>query len=190
MPLRKYQATSSRDANVYHTGDGFVFVRGGEAGPPIWPPPNPPPPPPPPECTGGRVWNGSACECPHGLIWNGSACVEPCGPNSHWDPIFGSCVCDEGYHLEGGSCVPDSPPPPPCPPDGTIISGPFWVQDLTYDAGCGSWTIGSQSQATVADGNCGTREETYNNYNVGTIGTCYGNVYSVDSSGNVTSVPE
>jgi len=43
-----------------------------------------------------------------------------CGPHSSWDGE--KCVCDPGFHDEGGECVPDEEPPePPGPnPEGVI----------------------------------------------------------------------
>lgn len=39
---------------------------------------------PPPTCTGGQVWNGSACACPAGT-WNGSICVISPPPSGNYE---------------------------------------------------------------------------------------------------------
>jgi hypothetical protein len=80
-------------------------------------------------------------------------------------------------------------PPPPCDPDGTFISQRT-VGDVMYDAGCGPIQIGYTYANTLADGSCGTREETFNQCNVGDFTTCNGYIYSSDAECNVTSRPE
>lgn len=97
--------------------------------------------------------------------------VGPQGP-----PGVCNCTCD--------CCNPD---PPPCPPDGTVISAQINRSDIYYDAGCGPMTIGYDIVDLVADGNCGSREYQYQQWNTGFVGYCNGYNYYVDSQGNVTS---
>jgi hypothetical protein len=96
---------------------------------------------------------------------------------------------EEGWSYDGCHWTYE-PPPPPCDPDGTIISGPHSTEDVMYDAGCGPVQIGYAHTYIVADGNCGTREETINVCSVGDFATCNGNIYSSDAQCNVTSRPE
>lgn len=40
---------------------------------------------PPPTCTGGQVWNGSACVCPAGSAWSGTVCVISPPPSGNYE---------------------------------------------------------------------------------------------------------
>lgn len=64
---------------------------------------------PPPVCTGGQVWNGSACVCPGGTVWNGSQCVQPTPPPTN-------CVVANAPTQLGGN--------PPIPPSSMGVDQP------------------------------------------------------------------
>ena len=83
----------------------------------------------------------------------------------------------------------DNPPPPPCADAGTEVSR-SGNNDLMYDAGCGSILIGYYQEVTMNDGSCGTYVYNENHSTPGDFTTCNGNIYTVDSTGNVTSRPE
>lgn len=200
MPLRKYQATSSRDANVYHTGEGFVFVRGGEAGPPIWPPPNPPPPPDPPCPDEGTVistvltsdfmYDAGCGPVLIGYTYTDTVADGECGTREETRNqcnVGDFATCNGQIYSSDAQCNVTSRPE--CPPDMTFIRG-VSTDDIYYDAGCGPMTIGYHIVNIVADGNCGEKEDAYDQWNVGDVGTCNGYIYSVDDQGNVTSRPE
>ena len=53
-------------------------------------------------CTGGQVWNGTACACPAGQNWNGSSCVT-CTGGRTWNGT--ACACPAGQNWNGSSCV-------------------------------------------------------------------------------------
>lgn len=66
----------------------------------------------PPVCTGGRVWNGTACVCPAGTTWDGANCIVPppvCTGGQFWNGV--ACVCPAGQTWDGSSCT---IPPPVC----------------------------------------------------------------------------
>jgi hypothetical protein len=96
------------------------------------------------------------------------------------------------YYADGAGSYtsePVSPPPPPCDYSGYHYSnnGPY---ALMYDAGCGFVQIGTYYENTYADGNCGTYTTTDKSSTPGDFTTCNGNIYTVDSTGNVTSRPQ
>jgi hypothetical protein len=98
--------------------------------------------------------------------------------------LLGKCG-DYCYTTNGGP----EPDMTPCVPMDEQV-GDAATSPLTYNAGCGDWTIGTRSVATLSNGDCTTREETTDTYNAGDIGSCNGSIYSVDSTGNVTSRPD
>lgn len=56
-----------------------------------------------PECTGGKVWNGTACVCPEGQVEQDGACVTPsCTGGRIWNGT--ECVCPEGKTWDGSQC--------------------------------------------------------------------------------------
>ena len=58
-----------------------------------------------PECTGGKVWNGTACVCPEGTVEQGGSCVTPtpdCTGGRIWNGT--ECVCPEGKTWDGSQC--------------------------------------------------------------------------------------
>lgn len=61
--------------------------------------------PPPPSCSGGRVWNGSACVCTLGREWTGSSCQ--CTGGRSW--TGSSCVCPNGQTFQNGQCQASTP---------------------------------------------------------------------------------
>jgi hypothetical protein len=76
-----------------------------------------------------------------------------------------------------------------CDPSGTI-SDYGTPSDLTYETPCGTYTIGTTSQYTYADGMCGSYQSVNNTYNSGDFTSCNGYIYSVDSEGAVTTRDE
>jgi len=176
MALRKYQAYSNQDDRLVSTGDGFQMVRGRSLSSETEPP----------------VFTISATEGEEV-----SATITGEHPNWHIELVLrrgekgdtGS-VGPQGPQGPAGVCDCDCCNDPECPPAGTVISVSPDRVDIYYDAGCGQWTIGYDRTRMIADGNCGQNEETYQEWNTGDIGTCNGYIYSVDSSGNVTSRPE
>ena len=65
---------------------------------------------PAPSCSGGQVWDGSACVCPSGQSWDGSNCVAPkpgtpsCSGGQVWDGS--ACVCPgDKSKWDGSQCV-------------------------------------------------------------------------------------
>ena len=91
--------------------------------------------------------------------------------------------CGDNCYFTSGTGTPTSEP---SVAEGQQIGEPV-TSALTYDAGCGTWDIGTRSVVTLSNGDCTTREETTDTYNAGDIGTCSGYIYSVDSVGAVTS---
>ena len=63
---------SSADAQTVLTVNGQCVPTTCSSGPPT-----------PPTCSGGQVWNGSACACPSGQSWTGSACITPPPPSEN-----------------------------------------------------------------------------------------------------------
>lgn len=56
-----------------------------------------------PECTGGKIWNGTACVCPEGQVEQDGACVTPsCTGGRIWNGT--ECVCPEGKTWDGSQC--------------------------------------------------------------------------------------
>ena len=56
-----------------------------------------------PECTGGKVWNGTACVCPEGQVEQDGTCVTPsCTGGRIWNGT--ECVCPEGKIWNGVTC--------------------------------------------------------------------------------------
>jgi hypothetical protein len=201
MPLRKYQAATNRDARVLHTGDGFVFVRGGEAGPPIWPPPPPPPPPPCPAAgivistqTEDFMYDAGCGPVQIGYTYTDTITDGECGTTTETRNecnVGDFTTCNGFIYSSDAQCnVTSRPEDPPCPPDGTYISGPHSTEDYMYDAGCGPIQIGYSYTYTVADGQCGTRESVVNECNVGDFTTCNGLIYTSDAQCNISTRPE
>ena len=97
---------------------------------------------------------------------------------------------DNHYYTNGtGGYYAIAIPPTDCDPVDTLVNENA-TEPITYDAGCGEWTIGTLTYNVYADGTCGFYDVSlYSTYNEGVIGTCNGNTYSVDSSGTVTSEP-
>jgi len=94
------------------------------------------------------------------------------------------------YSVDSVGAVTSRPDnPPPCPDAGTE-AGRSGNNDLMYDAGCGSIQIGYYVEVTMNDGSCGTYTYNENTSTPGDFTTCNGNIYTVDSGGNVTSRPE
>jgi hypothetical protein len=93
------------------------------------------------------------------------------------------------YYSDGAGSYTSEAISNPCDSSGYHYSnnGPY---DLMYDAGCGSVQIGIYYENTYADGNCGTYMTTDKSSTPGDFTTCNGNIYTVDSTGNVTSRPE
>ena len=66
----------------------------------------------PSDCTGGRVWTGSACVCPEGTVWDGTLCKssgddhEDCTGGKIWNGS--ECVCPEGTVWDGTQCKENS----------------------------------------------------------------------------------
>ena len=65
---------------------------------------------PTPSCSGGQVWDGSACVCPSGQSWDGSSCVAPkpgtpsCSGGQEWDGS--ACVCPgDKSKWDGSQCI-------------------------------------------------------------------------------------
>ena len=89
------------------------------------------------------------------------------------------------YTSSNGSCDDD----PDCDYAGYHYSnnGPY---DLMYDAGCGELQIGTYYDNTYADGNCGSYTVQDKSSTPGDFTTCNGSIYTVDSTGGVTSRPE
>ena len=172
MPLRKYQAASNKDERVVSTGDGHTFIRGRSDGTSLEPP----------------IFTISATEGEEV-----SASISGEHPNWHIELVLRRG--EKGDKGDTGDTGPQGPAgvcdccDPECPPDMTFIRG-VSTDDIYYDAGCGPWTIGYHIVNIVADGNCGEKEDAYDQWNVGDVGTCNGYIYSVDGSGNVTSRPE
>lgn len=81
-----------------------------------------------PQCTGGQVWNGSACACPTGTTWNGSSCVRPpsCPAGQVWN---GSACEDLGWCGMPPGWGPDGDP-------GCYRTNGGW---RCYDSGNGGW---------------------------------------------------
>ena len=71
------------------------------------------------DCSGGQVWDGSACVCPNGESWDGSKCAKPepqvpeC-PGGKWDIASKSCVCPNGESWDGSKCAKSEPQKSPC----------------------------------------------------------------------------
>lgn len=116
--------------------------------------------------------------------WNGS-CDNNCDvagtdygpdPNNSCDNLYADGNCGT-YSSSNGSC---------CDPSGTFQYSEA-PTDVTYDAGCGIWTIGYSVKSIYADGNCSTYEQIDTTYNVGDIGECNGYIYSVDAAGNIST---
>lgn len=170
MALRKYQAASNKDERVISTGDGHTFIKGRSTSTSLEPP----------------VFTISATEGEEV-----SASISGEHPNWHIE-----LVLRRGEKGDTGDTGPQGPAgvcdccDPECPPAGTVLEVSPDRTDIYYDAGCGTWTIGYDRSRLVADGNCGQTSETYQEWNVGDVGTCNGYIYSVDGSGNVTSRPE
>ena len=97
---------------------------------------------------------------------------------------------DNHYYTNGtGGYYAVAIPETDCDPVDTLVNENA-TEPITYDAGCGEWTIGTLTYNVYADGTCGFYDQSlYSTYNAGVIGTCNGNTYSVDSSGTVTSEP-
>ena len=97
---------------------------------------------------------------------------------------------DNHYYTNGmGGYFAIAIPPPDCDPTDTLVNENA-TEPITYDAGCGEWTIGTLTYNVYADGTCGFYDQSlYSTYNEGVVGNCNGNTYSVDSSGNITSEP-
>lgn len=97
---------------------------------------------------------------------------------------------DNHYYTNGTGGYFAIPIPPLCDPADTLVNENA-TEPITYDAGCGEWTIGTLTYNVYADGNCSFYDQSlYSTYNEGDIGTCNGNIYTVDSTGNVTSRPD
>ena len=73
---------------------------------------------PPQKCTGGKVWDGTACSCPSATAWNGSSCVvggvaggvapaQTCTGGKVWDGT--ACSCPSSTSWNGTSCVAATP---------------------------------------------------------------------------------
>ncbi len=62
-------------------------------------------PPPPPTCSGGQIWNGSACVCPSGEVYLNGLCTIPMQTCSGGQILSGGfCVCPQGQALVNGQC--------------------------------------------------------------------------------------
>jgi hypothetical protein len=77
---------------------------------------------------------------------------------------------------------------PDCPASGDLISEGE-PTDVTHTNNCGTYTIGYTLTNTYADGNCGSYTSGTGGYNAGDFSTCEDLIYSVDSSGVVSTRP-
>lgn len=136
------------------------------------PNPNPDPDPYPPiECQspsehwGATGWNYDGC------LWNESPSP---GPDYYWT---------ENPDNLGGYWTQSETPPPP-PPQGTVLDS--GSNPITANAGCGDWTVGTSSWATIADGNGGSNTTGGNSYvSYGTyLGNCNDYNYYADGNGS------
>ena len=62
---------------------------------------------PPQKCTGGKVWDGTACSCPSNTAWNGSSCVaaaQTCTGGKVWNGS--ACACPASTSWDGANCKP------------------------------------------------------------------------------------
>jgi hypothetical protein len=141
------------------------------------PNPNPDPDPYPPiECQspsehwGATGWNYDGC------LWTESPSP---GPDYYWTENPDNLG---GYWTQ--SETPPPPPPPDYPPQGTVLDS--GSNPITVNAGCGDWTVGTSSWATIADGNGGSNTTGGNSYvSYGTyLGNC--NDYNYYADGNVS----
>lgn len=141
------------------------------------PNPNPDPDPYPPiECQspsehwGATGWNYDGC------LWTESPSP---GPDYYWTENPDNLG---GYWTQ--SETPPPPPPPDYPPQGTVLDS--GSNPITVNAGCGDWTVGTSSWATIADGNGGSNTTGGNSYvSHGTLlGNCNDYNYYADGNGN------
>jgi hypothetical protein len=129
--------------------------------------------------------------------------IECQSPSEHWGETgwnYDGCLWSESpspgsdyYWTEnpdnlGGywtqSETPPPPPPPDYPPQGTVLDS--GSNPITVNAGCGDWTVGTSSWATIADGNGGSNTTGGNSYvSYGTLlGNCNDYNYYADGNGN------
>ncbi|NOT78564.1 MAG: hypothetical protein HOP07_06125 [Bacteriovoracaceae bacterium] len=54
-------------------------------------------------CTGGKIWDGSACVCPSLTTWDGSSCAATCTGGMAWNGTI--CECPMGLQNYSGTCL-------------------------------------------------------------------------------------